>query len=237
MQDIIHISLGENCLIDSLLIKYKIKKESYPFGSVRTNIEYNFEIIKDNFKDLLNPDFLFKKIVDGNRSVIKNRKYKFITKNIYDSSVHDNFEFTHHNVLENQKDRESFKRKITRMKYAIENNNILFWYHYRFSKNNDLNKLIDHFNKFLNYLSKKSKGQRKYIVCIFTQIPSNKKNFNHINPIKNIHIIQCYDERIWSGNNVGGTIKNLQRHSFRRIFDIIFQEYYLHKKITESFYT
>lgn len=49
---------------DALLSKYGIKQESYTFGSVRTNIEYNWEIIKDNFEDLLKSDLLVKKIVN-----------------------------------------------------------------------------------------------------------------------------------------------------------------------------
>ena len=72
--NIVNISLGENCLMDTLLSKYGIKQESYVFGSVRTNIEYDLEIIKDNFENLLKSDLLVKKTVNGTQKVVKNKK-------------------------------------------------------------------------------------------------------------------------------------------------------------------
>lgn len=225
--NIVNISLGENCLIDELLSKYGIKKESYAFGSVRTNIEYDFEIIKDNFEDLLKSDLLVKKQVNGSQAV-KNKKYSKVQNDIYCSTVIDSFEFTHHNVLDNNKDIESYNRKIERTKIALESNDIIFWYHYRYSTNNNLEILIKQFDVFIKYLSKKN-NKKKYHICIFTQIISDDIHFINEQYNNNINIVKCYEKNIWSGAD------NVHGHTFMKVFDKIFKEYNLYDKLLKNF--
>lgn len=218
--NIVNISLGENCLMDTLLSKYGIKQESYTFGSVRTNIEYDLEIIKDNFEDLLKSDLLVKKTVNGTQKVVKNKKYSKVQNDIYCSSVIDSFEFIHHNVLDNNKAIESYNRKIERTKIALESNDIIFWYHYRYSTNNNLEILIKQFEDFIKYLSKKN-NKKKYQICIFTQIVSDDIHFIN-EQYNNINIVKCYEKNIWGGNNVGGNVNSLKSHTFTKVFDKIF---------------
>ena len=149
-----------------IIINIWNQKESYAFGSVRTNISYNFEIIKNNFEDLLKSDLLVQKVVNKTQKVVKNIKYSKVKNDIYSSSVIDNFEFTHHNVLENNKDIESYNRKIERTKIALESNDIIFWYHYRYSTNNNLEILITQFDDFIKYLSKKHNKNIKYVFLL-----------------------------------------------------------------------
>ena len=182
-----HISFGENCLVDFLFNRYKIKEESYVFGSVRTNVEYNIEILKDNFNDLLNLDFLKKEVVNKTQNVIKNIKYKNIEK-IYSPAVSSFFEFTHHNVIDNNEDIESFNRKIIRTKELLDNNDIIFWYNYRAHQNNNLDTLIEIFQNLISYLN--LTYNNKYKVCILVQILTyNKNKFEHIDK-DNINIIK-----------------------------------------------
>lgn len=233
MDNIVNISLGENCLIDALLSKYGIKRESYTFGSVRTNIEYNLEIIKDNFDYLLKSDLLVKKTLNKTQKVVKNKKYLTVKNNIYCSSVVDGFEFTHHDVIDNNKDIDSYNRKIKRTKNALKNNNIIFWYHYRYSTKNNLEILIKQFNNFIKYLSQNN--NKKYQVCIFTQIISDNIYFINEQYNKNINIVKCYDKNVWGGNNVGGSVNSLKTHTFTKIFDQIFNEYKLYNKLLKNF--
>jgi hypothetical protein len=233
--NIVNISLGENCLMAALLLKYGIKQESYAFGSVRTNIEYNLKIIKDNFEDLLKSDLLVKKTVFGHQKVVKNKKYSKVQNDIYTSSVIDSFEFTHHNVLDNNKDIASYNRKIERTKIALESNDIIFWYHYRYSTNNNLEILIKQFEDFIKYLSKKY--NKKYQVCIFTQIVSDDIHFINEQYNNNINIVKCYEKNVWCGNNVGGNVNELKigGHTFTKVFDKIFKEYNLYNKLLKNF--
>ena len=232
--NIVNISLGENCLMDALLSKYGIKQESYAFGSVRTNIEYNLEIIKDNFEDFLKSDLLVKKTVNGTQKVYKNKKYSKVQNDIYCSSVIDSFEFTHHNVLDNNKDIDSYNRKIERTKIALESNDIIFWYHYRYSTNNNLEILIKQFDYFIKYLSKKN-NKKKYQICIFTQIVSDDIHFINEQYNNNINIVKCYEKNIWCRNNVGGNVNDLKSHTFTKVFDKIFKKYNLYDKLLKNF--
>lgn len=226
---LVNISLGENCIIDALLKRYNIKRESFIFGSVRTNIEYNFEIIKNEMKYLIDKKYLKKTIVNNITPVIKNTKYTNISKKIYDGSVSSGFEFTHHNVLENVNAYNSYCRKISRMKHSLQNDSIIFWYHYRYSKLNNIDELLIIFRDFIKYL--KAKYNQKIKICIFTQILDKNTRFHHEKYDEDIHIIKCYDENKWGGNNVGGNINTLKRHSFIKMFDVIFKEYNIYKKI------
>ena len=232
--NIVNISLGENCLMDAVLSKYGIKQESYTFGSVRTNIEYDLEIIKDNFENLLKSDLLVKKTVYGTQKVVKNKKYSKVQNDIYNSSVIDSFEFTHHDVLDNNKDIESYNRKIERTKIALKSNDIIFWYHYRYSTNNNLEILIKQFEDLIKYLSKKN-DKKKYQICIFTQIVSDDIHFINEQYNNNINIVKCYDKRIWCGNNTGGNVNSLKSHTFTKVFDKIFKEYNLYDKLLKNF--
>ena len=232
--NIVNISLGENCLMDALLSKYGIKQESYAFGSVRTNIEYDLEIIKDNFENLLKSDLLVEKTVNGIQKVVKNKKYSKVQNDIYCSAVIDSFEFTHHNVLDNNEAIESYNRKIERTKIALESNDIIFWYHYRYSTNNNLEILIKQFEDFIKYLSKKN-NKKKYQICIFTQIVSDDIHFINEQYNNNINIVKCYEKNIWCGNNVGGNVNSLQSHTFTKVFDKIFKEYNLYDKLLKNF--
>ena len=228
-----HISFGENCIIDSLLKNYNIKKESYPFGSVRTNIEYNFRIIYDDLKFLLSNQYLKRKIImPHNKIHCINNRYSHTNFDIFCKSVSTHFEFPHHNIIDNASNLESYKRKILRMKYLLNNDNICFWYHYRYSKNNNLEVLIKIFKKFLYFL--KDKYGKKYKVCIITQIINTKDKFFSHNIDEDIHILKCYDKEIWRGNNLGGNIDFLKKNSFIDIFDKIFIEYKIVNRINLS---
>ena len=138
-----------------------------------------------------------KKIVNRTQKVVKNKKYSKVQNDIYCSSVIDSFEFTHHNVLDNNKAIESYNRKIEGIKISLESNDIIFWYHYRFSTNNNLEILIKQFEDFIKYLSKKN--NKKYQICIFTQIVSDDIHFINEQYNNNINIVKCYDKNIWVG--------------------------------------
>ena len=228
-----HISFGENCIIDSLLKNYNIKNETYPFGSVRTNVEYNFRIIYDNYNFLLCDKFLKRKFIMPHNNIhCINKRYSKTNYNIYCQSVSSNFEFPHHNVIDSIDDLESYKRKVERMKYVLHNDNICFWYHYRYSEKNNLKLLIQIFIQFLSFL--KDKYGKKYKICIITQlIDSEKKYFNHT-IVGDIHILKCYDKNIWKGTNLGGNVNFLKTHSFIDVFNKMFVEYNIIKHINES---
>jgi hypothetical protein len=147
----VFISLGENCLVDAVLKKFRLKAESFPFGSSRSNIEYIHQILESDFKDFLDPQYLKEGTYYG-QEVVFNVRYTFENQ-IFDQSVTNGFEFTHHKVL-SQEGRESVERKVERLRGLLnEGTRVVFIYHYRYNKNQDpekIKKLLDAFLKMLN---------------------------------------------------------------------------------------
>jgi hypothetical protein len=216
-----HIALGENCLIDKLLDKYGLKEESYTFGSVRTNISINLQILKDDFKNFIAKKHLYSTwLEEDQKNVIKNSFYTQ-TEDIFNETVSTHFEFTHHNVLENEKDRKSFNRKIDRLKKRLKSRDeIIFYYNYRNSPNNNLEKLLDLFREFTKQISRKY-GHTRIKYVIFYQNQNTETKHFKIKAIQNITLIECFDKQEWRGK------KNVFAKSFSKQFDEIFAQ--LHK--------
>lgn len=205
-----HISLGENCLPQYLLSKYKINGPSSIFSSSRCNIRIINKIIADNFDNFLNPDHIKYERINNKFDGCRNVYYK-TDLNIFCPTVSNGFEFTHHN-LNNDTQRESILRKIERFKLDLLEDNLVFWYHYRYSKTNDITKLLECFNEF-----DKKVNSAKYV--IFQQIPiGDPVKFEH-EKMDNFNIIKCYDPMIWAGPN------RVFAKNFQKCFDSLFNDY------------
>ncbi|MBW2998473.1 papain-like cysteine peptidase [Candidatus Woesearchaeota archaeon] len=209
-----HISIGENCLIDFLLKKYNLKEESFPFGAMRSNMDYNFAIIKDNFKHFLDKKYLYhsKHFKD---KVIRNNYYKSPSKFI---NNYIDFEFSHFNVIENQTHIDSVKRKVNRFKKILKSKNkIVLLYHYRYHESNDLKGLVNQFRLFDNYLFKKYKRKNTKYIILSQVMKEDKKHYEIIN-LKKITVIKCFDKKEWVGDNFNA-------ESFHNYFDKIFKRH------------
>jgi len=170
MKDITIVSLGENCLVDEVLKDFKLRKETFPFGSGRFNIEYILSICKDNFENLLNTQHLRYAEVDGVK-VVKNSFYS-CQHQIYDASVCDDVEFTHHDPFQ-PKIRESLQRKIVRFQFALENpDKFVFIYYYRHSELRNKLTLISELEKWVGWVEKKSMRKPK-VILIHQEIVSS----------------------------------------------------------------
>ena len=51
------VSLGERCYTSSLLKRNKLKKESYPFDWIFSNLDMILHCIFDNFETFLNKNY------------------------------------------------------------------------------------------------------------------------------------------------------------------------------------
>jgi len=196
---VLWLSLGENCLPDDILKRHGRKSFSTPFSSGRTNIDYALELEKENFCNLLIKDNLCYGDAWGTRVV----RSTYITKadDIYDVSCARGFEFTHHNLIESQKDLDSYHRKVQRL-IAIRNRmDVVFLYHHRRNDKSDFNKLIQKLCDFrLIYSTNNSKA---YIV-LFHQSIVHQKDERRLE-------IEFFDERflefkfhteyVWGGND------------------------------------
>ena len=141
----IYLSLGENCLSDNILDRNGLKSFSSPYASARSNIEYILAFEKEKFLDFLNPKYLKKEPFNAKSIVVRNKKHISV-RNQYDVSVTNGFEFTHHDVLDNPKLRETLRKRCSRM-LRLKKKQIVFLYHHRFCDSTDFILLIDHLNQ------------------------------------------------------------------------------------------
>jgi len=207
----IHISLGENCLIDNLLKKYNMKTYSYPFGSCRSNIEYVIDIIQDDFCNFLDPRFLYRKTVNTTQELVKNNFYKQ-SSNIYTHG--DDFEFTHHDVHLNPEHIESIKRKVSRfnaLNTATNVSPVYFYYYHRTNKHTDMAKLLSAFSKF----EKLIKFQNYKIIILWQKLIGSDTPYTRTNSGKYI-MFECNDPIRWEGTNIGA-------QTFDTHFDTLFK--------------
>ncbi len=192
-----YLSFGENCLTDDILSRYDLKSFSSPFASGRSNVEYILQIQKDRYKDFLNPKFL-EYGYEGEVKVVRQKQYSKLL-NIYDASCMNGFEFTHHDVIANNRARASIERRVHRMQ-SLENCTLYIFYHHRFCRDTNINLLI----KNLNNLKQIYENQCKKVYLIaFTQKLVSEERERKVEKkyTDGIYMYYFYTLNIWAGNN------------------------------------
>ncbi|HGS6273387.1 TPA: DUF1796 family putative cysteine peptidase [Klebsiella variicola subsp. variicola] len=198
-EDLVWISLGENCLSDDILKRHYKKSYSSLYAAGRSNIEYALDMDKNNYKDLLSKVNLEYAYV-GSHRVVRSIIYKSSSPN-YNNLHLNGFEFTHHNPIENVEHKKSFNRRIKRMIEGKGRKNYVFLYHHRSCENQDLNRIRENLIKFKEQYQINNK---KCFVIFFYQTAicnRQKRGIYNISNSNNILEFQFVTERIWSGND------------------------------------
>ena len=189
-----YLSLGENCLPDDILKRYKLKSFSTPYSPARSNIEYAIHNEQTNYNDLIKVENLvFEKRY--NQLTACNLKYPSTSK-IYHPSVCNGFEFAHHNVISDLKAKDSFIRKIDRIR-NIKSEKVVFLYHYRYSPSKDLQKIYERCLEFIEFYEKAH-------LCLMTQTICANESERSVRIYKkeeNITLFDFYTKNIWEGND------------------------------------
>ncbi|WP_405569735.1 DUF1796 family putative cysteine peptidase [Winogradskyella sp. Asnod2-B02-A] len=149
-----YISIGENCLTDNILDRHNLKSFSTPYSHGRSNLDYIIKLESEGYKNLLNSKYLYHDHV-GETKVVRN-KYYSTSDNIYLDLHQNGFEFTHHDVINNDAHKNSYERKILRMLSLNNSKKLKFLYHYRDNANKDINKIIIKASEFLAYYQKRN---------------------------------------------------------------------------------
>lgn len=199
------VSIGENCLVDYYLKLLKVKNESFVFDNCRSNIEYVDQIIRSNFSKLIDKKYLFLKTVEKTRLVTKNNIYS-VSNNIYCPYHVDGFEFTHHNLVDNINDYNSFMRKICRFRELLKSDmKIKFVYNYKFNQNYDKDCLIRLVNIFINNLATVYGNKFKIIVISQELLSDHSETLftveNKSEYLQHIHVKSC---ALWLNDNWNG---------------------------------
>lgn len=189
------ISFGENCLTDDILKRYNIKSYSTPYSPCRSNIEYILQIEEDSFRDFLNPEYIkFEKL--DNKLVLRLAKYDHIENTYYDLCM-NGFEFTHHDVVNNQNHYEAFKRRYLKL-LNKKDENVYIFYHHRYCEKTDIKMLIEHLSKLKNIYKNRC---RKIEIIMFTQNIVNEMSERKVTYMyKNgVHVYTLCTLNVWGG--------------------------------------
>lgn len=193
------LSMGENCLTDNILQRFNKKSFSTPYSSNRTNIDYILTCEKDRYKTLLlKENLVYDTLFD--KKVVRS---KFIQKcdDIYDKYHMKGFEFTHHDVIESQKDRESYDRRSKRLLDGREKENFVFLYFHRYNPKSNIELLRKKLNDLISFY--KGNQNSVFIIFFYQQlIKDTSKRRIKIKKINDNFFEYVYHTQFnWAGNN------------------------------------
>lgn len=193
------LSIGENCLTDNILDRFKIKSFSTPYSHGRSNLDYVIALEKDNYANLLNPEYLYYDYV-GETKVVRN-KYYSKSDSIYNDLHKNGFEFTHHDVINNDAQRKSYQRKIERMLSFDKGKTLKFVYHYRNNDDLDLEKLVQKAEQFLNLY--KNKGISCEFIFFIQEIVAEdpQRAITKIHDANNVKGFLLKTLELWAGDD------------------------------------
>jgi len=197
--EILWLSLGENCLPDNILHRHGLKSFSTPFSHGRSNLDYALALEKSNYEGLMLPENL-KHGLSEKKKVVRSTLFNQCD-NIYNDMHMKGFEMTHHDVIDSEKDRENFNRKIERQLEVRGNKKVVFLYHHRINKNSNLDLI---FKKASEFSTLYSKGKYNCTVIVFAQqvITDNEERKVHYKNIrKNIHYFEFFTRQLWGGKD------------------------------------
>ena len=158
------ISLGENCFGQGLINRVGKKTIISPWAWGRSNVEYIIEAEKLNYKRILDTSNLYHEDAYGTK-VVRSNLIKNCS-NLYEKSVSNNLEFTHHDPISSDKDKDSLQRKFDRFKEI--NGDYIFIYHHRKNSNSDLKTLRKKLDELIQIL--KMRGVNLYLVLFHQNI-------------------------------------------------------------------
>ncbi|MFY8180904.1 MAG: DUF1796 family putative cysteine peptidase [Flavobacterium sp.] len=200
-----YLSLGENCLTDYILSSHGLKVFSTIYSNGRSNIDYAF-LEKNNYSGLLSFENLKYDVLNDKKVVRSTMVVE--CQNIYQVLQMNGFEFTHHDVIKNEFDRESYRRKIERQLKYRKKKNFIFLYHHRINENSDFTLL---FEKLLEYSKFYNTKKHFCKIIVFTQNIVNDNNdrkitYDMINDT--VHFFNLSTLKNWDGDGDDFWAKN-----------------------------
>lgn len=196
--DTVHLSLGENCLSDGILERHRLKTFNTPYSGTRSNIDYAITLEREGYSGLLDRNALEHGWA-GPTKVVRN--VKMPCEPLYSTAHSQGFEFTHHNVIDNETDRDSFRRKIARLDLLRGRGHVCFLYHYRINPNNDVPAIVDKAATFADFYSR---GERNCRVVVFTQTIVNHHDERNVVEVAASNTVSAYvlnTLEAWSGDD------------------------------------
>lgn len=193
-------SIGENCLGHGILKRHGVKLHATPFSHSRSNIDYATQLVDSNFSEMLSENML-RYDERYNLRLVINPHYS-CDEALYEHTVCNSFEFSHHDVIAKPEDRASLERKAQRLLGALhEEGPACFVYHYRMHKDQDIPRVAAKLRKFQDMC--RARSGRPISVTLFTQLIVDHDDQRAVTFHKHdgVPIALLHTRRVWGGKD------------------------------------
>jgi glycosyltransferase involved in cell wall biosynthesis len=194
----IYVSYGENCLTDNILQRHFLKSLTTPFSHGRSNVEYILQLERDNYKDFLNPEYLRYEVL-GKKEVPRLKKYN-VVDNQYNDAHENGFEFTHHDVINNESHRFKMNKRVHALRKLNGRKKFIILYHHRSNSRTNIDLLLKHLQELKELYS--SNSLTSEVICFTQNIISDtidrKLSYAQNN---GIHYFIFHTMNEWAGDN------------------------------------
>lgn len=160
-------SIGENCLAHGVLQRHGVAPLlATPFSHARSNIDYATQLVETDFVDMLTPRFL--RHEQRNKTRMPVHSLYTCEAGLYEKSVCNGFEFSHHDVIDDAESRASCARKAQRFLDGLSGTGAAcFVYHYRLHRKQDIARVAAKLRRFEELC--RARCGRPISVAMFTQ--------------------------------------------------------------------
>lgn len=160
-------SIGENCLGHGVLQRHGVAPLlTTPFSHARSNIDYATQLVETDFVDMLTPRFLHHEQRYKTRMPV--HSLYTCEAGLYEKSVCNGFEFSHHDVIDDAENRASYLRKAQRFLDGLSGTGpACFLYHYRLHRTQDIARVAAKLRRFQELC--RARSGRPISVTMFTQ--------------------------------------------------------------------
>lgn len=191
-------SIGENCLSHDVIKRHNLKYVVTPFSHARSNIDYVKQLVDSRFSELISPSALRYEDRYGKRVVV-NTLYG-CENSLYDKSISNFFEFTHHDVISDMQARDSYARKAERfLSSFVGSGSACYLYHYRGHRRKDVQRVAQKLNEFRASCMKL--GSRSISVAMFTQelVEERESRSVKLELISGVPVATLFTTHFWGG--------------------------------------
>jgi hypothetical protein len=197
--DYLWLSLGENCLSDSILQRSYLKSYSSIYGSARSNIDYAIQMQNQNHRGLLDKDHTVYEVLNGS-NVLRSSLYNE-SDDIFHGLHRNGFEFTHHDWVEKKEFVKTFERRISRTQENIGDKNFVFLYHHRHTEKSDIQLLTKKLNEFKSIFEVNNK--RCYVILFYQNIvsDSSEREISMKNEDNGVIEFILHTQNTWEGDD------------------------------------
>jgi len=160
-------SIGENCLAHDVLRRHGVAAlHATPFSHARSNIDYATQLVETDFVDMLTPRFL--RHEQRNKTQMVVHSLYTCAAGLYEHSVCNGFEFSHHDVIGDAEMHASYERKAQRFLDGLAGSGpACFVYHYRLHRNQNIPPVAAKLRRFQELC--RARSGRPISVAMFTQ--------------------------------------------------------------------